>query len=481
MATIHDLTTYLGQADGPLEAVVEMFPDMVFVVDREERVRHLNKLAARSMGGAPEQFIGRTQAELFPPAMAERHSRFIQQVFRTGEIVETETHQEFQATSLWIDSRLVPLKASGGQVMAVVGFIRDVSARVRAQESVAVREAYLRSMLDNFPFLVWLKDVDSRFLAVNETFARASGRKRPADVAGLTDFDVWPAELAQRYVEDDRAVMATHRQKYVEETIVSEGVSRWFETFKTAVLDQQGRVLGTTGFARDITQRQQVEAQLRAQREQLRALAAHVESVREEERVRISREIHDELGQALTCMSMDLAFLEKQLPQENAKAAARISALATLLKETVQTVRRISAELRPSILDDLGLAAAVEWLGHDFAARTGIECAVSVPNLVEISAERGTIVFRMCQEALTNVARHAGAHHVSIDLLENGAALTLEVRDNGRGITEEEVHRPGSLGLLGMRERAALLGGSATVQGTPGQGTVVTVHVPLKL
>jgi signal transduction histidine kinase len=238
-------------------------------------------------------------------------------------------------------------------------------------------------------------------------------------------------------------------------------------------------VLGTTGFARDITERQRLQEELRAQREQLRALAAHVESVREEERVRIAREIHDELGQALTCMSMDLAFLDKQLPKENTQAAARVSALATLVKETVNTVRRISAELRPSILDDLGLGAAVEWLAHDFETRTGIDCAVSVPGTITMSTERSTVVFRICQEALTNVARHANASHVSIDVIEAGDTLTLEVHDNGRGISEEEIRRADSLGLLGMRERAALLGGVAEVKGDAGHGTSVTVHVPL--
>ena len=481
MATIHDLTKYLGQADGPMAAVVEIFPDMVFVVDQEERVLHINNLAARSLGGTPEQFISRKQDTLFAPPLGERHSRFIQKVFRTGEIIVTETHQELHDAPLWIDARLVPLKAADGEVRAVVGIIRDVSARVQAQESLAVREAYLRAMLDNFPFLVWLKDVDGRFLAVNQAFAQACGRARSGDVVGLTDFDVWPKDLAQRYVDDDRSVMASHEQKYAEEPIFTQGASRWFETFKTPVLDKRGKVLGTTGFSRDITDRQRLDKELHAQREQLRALAAHVESVREEERVRIAREIHDELGQALTCMSMDLAFLDKQLPQRNPEAAARISALATLVKETVKTVRRISSELRPSILDDLGLGAAMEWLGHDFATRTGIDCAVSVPSNVSIAAERGTVVFRMCQEALTNVARHAGASHVSIDLMiDLDDCLTLEVSDNGRGITDEEVHRPDSLGLLGMRERAALLGGVAEVKGKPGQGTTVTVRVPLQ-
>jgi hypothetical protein len=481
MATIHDLTESLDKRDGSLGAVLEIFPDMVFVVDQQECILHINALAARTLGGTPAEFVGRKLNTLFPPAMAERHSGFIQQVFRTGEIVVTETHQELPETPVWIDARLVPLKAADGEVRAVVGIIRDVSVRVQAQEALAEREAYLRGMLDNFPFLVWLKDVEGRFLAVNETFARACGRVRSGDVVGLTDFDVWPKELAQRYVDDDRSVMATRKQKDVEEPISILGASPWFETFKTPVLDKRGNVLGTTGFSRDITERQRLGEQLRAQREQLRALAAHVESVREEERVRIAREIHDELGQALTCMSMDLAFLDKQLPKDNPQAALRVSALATLVKETVKTVRRISSELRPSILDDLGLGAAVEWLAHDFSTRTSIDCAVSVPSNVLVAPDRGTVVFRICQEALTNVARHAGATHVSIDLMiDEDGFLALEVCDNGRGITEEEIRRPDSLGLLGMRERAAMLGGVVEVKGTPGEGTTVTVRVPLQ-
>jgi PAS domain S-box-containing protein len=480
MANIHDLTKYLGQPDGPLAAVVEMFPDMFFVVGRDERILHINTLAARSLGGTPDQFIGREQHTLFASHLGARHSQFIQQVFRTGETIVTETHQELHNAPVWIDSRLVPLKAPNGEVRAVAGIIRDVTVRVRAQESLAVREAYLRAMLDNFPFLVWLKDVDGHFLAVNEAFARSCGRSQAADVVGLTDFDVWPRDLAQRYVDDDLGVMTRRKQKDVEEPIFTEGAPRWFETFKTPVLDKRGQVLGTTGFARDITERQRLDEELRAQREQLRALAAHVESVREEERVRIAREIHDELGQALTCMSMDLAFLDKQLPKEDAQAAARVATLATLVKETVTTVRRISSELRPSILDDLGLGAAVEWLAHDFETRTGIDCAVSVPSTITISTERATVVFRICQEALTNVARHAHASRVSIDLIEAGDSLTLEVHDNGRGITDQEIHRPDSLGLLGMRERAALLGGAAEVTGSAGHGTSVTVRVPLE-
>jgi two-component system, NarL family, sensor histidine kinase UhpB len=481
MATNQDLTQYLGQPEGPLAAMIEMMPDMVFVVDPDERILHLNTMAAQIVGGTPAQLIGRKQESLFPPALARQQSFLIQQVFCTGEVVQTESQHELHSRALWIDSRLVPLTSADGRVAAVMGIIRDVSERVTTRESLSVREAFLRAMLDNFPFMVWLKDISGRFMAVNQAFVKTCGRSRASEVIGLTDFDLYPRELAQRYVDDDRSVMESKKQKELEEPVVIHGTSRWCETFKTPILDQNGKVLGTTGFARDITERQRLDKELRAQREQLRALAAHVESVREDERVRIAREIHDELGQSLTCMSMDLAFLERQLPkgQGSEQATARVAALAEMIKETVQTVRRISSELRPSILDDLGLAAGLEWLGRDFETRTGLRCAVSVPNNIEISPERGIAVFRMCQEALTNVARHANATHVSIDLVEADGQLTLEVRDNGRGISPQELQGHASFGLLGMRERATLLGGTATITGQPGKGTSVEVQVPV--
>jgi PAS domain S-box-containing protein len=482
MAAIHDLTQYLGQPEGPVAAMIEMLPDMVFVVDPDERILHLNTIAARSMGSTPEELIGWKQGSLFPPELAQRHSNLIQQVFRTGQVVQTESQQDLHSRVLWIDSRLVPMKAADGRVAAVLGIVRDVSERVSTRESLSVREAFLRAMLDNFPFMVWLKDTNGRFMAINQAFVRACGRLHASEVIGRTDFDLYPPDLAQRYVDDDRSVMDSKKQKDVEEPVVIHGTTRWCETFKTPILDATGKVLGTTGFARDITERQRLHEELRAQREQLRALAAHAESVREDERVRIAREIHDELGQALTCMSMDLAFLEKQLPKgkDSEQSTARVTALTEMIKETVKTVRRISSELRPSILDDLGLAAAVDWLGRDFEARTGLKCAVSVPVNIELPPEKGIVIFRMCQEALTNVARHAKATQVSIDLIEAEGQLTLEVHDNGRGISEKELQSHVAFGLIGMRERAALLGGTCTITGQAGKGTSVVVQVPLK-
>jgi PAS domain S-box-containing protein len=476
---IADIEQLLAHAGHGLASVFEIFPDMVFVVDPEERVLYVNQVAARALGKPPEEVLGHKQGELFQPALAARHSQAIEEVFRTGEAVISENQQDLHLRPVWIDTRLVPFRDHSGAIVAVVGIVRDVTVRRRAQEELSVREAYLRSMLDNFPHMIWFKNTDGKFEIVNQVFATTAGKSTPAELVGLDDFAVWPHDLAARYEADDKLVMATRQQKFVEEEIWDREEKRWHETFKSPVLDAQGKVIGTTGFARDITQRKELQEEQRRSREQMRALAAHVESVREKERVRISREIHDELGQSLTCMGMDLAFLDKQLDPGNKEASVRVARLVELVKDTIRSVRRISSELRPSILDDLGLGAAIEWLAHDFEARTSVACSVVVPEDLVLPSDLATPLFRVCQEALTNVTRHAGATRVSIQLESSEGWLLLRVQDNGRGITEEEIRRQGSLGLLGMKERVTLAGGTLDMKGEAGVGTTLTIQIPL--
>ena len=479
MMDIAHIDHLLAQTGLGPASVFEILPDMVFVVDQEEHVLFVNHVGARALGRRPDQFLGKKQSEFFTAELGARHSAAIQHVFQTGETLVAENQQDLHLHAVWIDTRLVPLRNPVGDIVAVVGIVRDVSERRKALDGLALREAYLRGMLDNFPYLVWFKNTEGKFQIVNQTFADAAGKAKPGDLLGLDDFDVWPHELATRYVADDNEVMRTHEKKLVEEEIRMHGENRWVETFKSPVVDAEGRLLGTTGLARDITLRRQLQDEQRRSREQLRALAAHVESVREQERVRIAREIHDELGQSLTCMGMDLAFLDRQIDPENKEAAARVAALVELVKDTIRCVRRISSELRPSILDDLGLGAAIEWLAHDFEGRTQIACSVEVPEDLSLPFDLATPLFRVCQEALTNVTRHASASHVSIRLTCLDGEISLVVKDDGRGITEEEIKRHGSLGLLGMKERVAILGGTLDVQGRSGEGTTVSIRIPL--
>jgi PAS domain S-box-containing protein len=228
------------------------------------------------------------------------------------------------------------------------------------------------------------------------------------------------------------------------------------------------------------------EEQLRSSREQLLALSGYLISVREEERTRIAREIHDELGQALTGLKMDLARVESRLSGTGNEVQLpllleRLRSMATLVDTTIQSVRRIATDLRPGILDNFGLVAAIEWQAQEFQNRTGIRCTfTSTLENINLDQDRCTAVFRILQEALTNVARHAGATRATISLHKAAAHLILEVTDNGKGITESDLSKPKSFGLLGMRERAALLGGELHTNGVQGKGTTLTVWIPFE-
>jgi signal transduction histidine kinase len=248
---------------------------------------------------------------------------------------------------------------------------------------------------------------------------------------------------------------------------------------------QSGEFLSTLCTLRDITERKRAEEQLHATSEQLRVLSARLRSAREEEAVRIARALHDELGSALTSLKWDLEEIENTSAIAGSQGSlsvlrAKIATMTSQIDDTINTVRRIASELRPQILDDLGLAAAIEWQAQQFQARTGIICRVDA--LVDndgVSQEQATAIFRIFQEALTNILRHAQATRVNVTIAEEEGAYVVEVQDNGRGITEEERTGSRSLGLLGIRERAQLIGGTIDLTGLAGKGTVLTVRVPL--
>ena len=228
------------------------------------------------------------------------------------------------------------------------------------------------------------------------------------------------------------------------------------------------------------SERRRAQDQLRESHERLRALSIHLQAIREEERTRIAREVHDELGQALTSCKLDVSWIASRLPRELKPLQERARALSTHIDSTIQMVRRISAELRPGVLDHLGLSAALEWQANEFQNRTGIRCDVHSELGDELLDQQlSTTLFRIFQETLTNVIRHAGATQVRVFLRRAAGALTLEVIDNGRGISTAQVANPSSMGLLGMRERAALLGGVFQISRLPrAQGTRVRVSIP---
>jgi len=230
----------------------------------------------------------------------------------------------------------------------------------------------------------------------------------------------------------------------------------------------------------DITAQKKAQEELERSQQDLRNLSAHLQSVREEESTRVARKIHDELGQSLTALQMDLSWLENRLPDSSKNIREKTQSMSELVDATIESVHKITMELRPSLLDDLGLPAAIEWQAGDFQKRSGIRCQANIHcNVDMIGKNLATSIFRIFQETLTNIARHSKATQCKVALIEKGKELCLEVTDNGVGITQWQIEDPQSFGMIGMRERAHLWGGTVHVRNIKPSGTMVRVIIPL--
>ncbi|RBA25225.1 PAS domain-containing sensor histidine kinase [Herminiimonas fonticola] len=340
-----------------------------------------------------------------------------------------------------------------------------------------------KAILNNIPDQAWLKDRDSRYILVNDAFMAAC-RLPENKIIGKTPVDVWPAEWGHEYLDTDRRVMEQgERLRYEEQRHAEDGSLRWYDTIKTPIRNDAGEVIGTTGISRDITDRKLAEQELLASRTQLRELSAYLQTVREEERTRISRELHDELGQSLTAIRIGLDVLETQHELQDKDWLNNLQGLKQIADSTVESVQRIAADLRPSILDELGLPSAIDWLLESFSERSKVVYELILPpSTLAFTRDISTAIFRIVQEALTNVSRHSHATLVVVDLKETKDFITLKITDNGQGIPVgmnlKRGSRENGLGLVGMRERAIMLGGKLKIQSRAGAGTSIEVRIP---
>lgn len=258
------------------------------------------------------------------------------------------------------------------------------------------------------------------------------------------------------------------------------GKTVYLEMSGTPLFARTGDLIGFRGINRDITIRRTLEAELRASHEKLKALTAKLEDVREEERTHISRELHDELGQVLTGLKIDLTWLAKRIPEEQRPLLDKANLMRGQIDSIIEYIRRIATQLRPKLLDDFGFVEAIEWVISDFRERTAIRCRFR-SNLqhMNIDPKASTIVFRIIQETLTNIMRHSGASSVTIYMKKTSTHLNIEVKDNGIGINENDMKATRSLGILGMRERVSILNGTMTIEGAPGKGTRIKISIPV--
>ena len=359
-------------------------------------------------------------------------------------------------------------------------------ALVRAIQRRALREAETRyqHLFNRLPVGLFCAAPDGRITDANPAMVEMLGYPNretllPANARRLF------ANASQRR----RWVAAAQRSGNIEQFELElrryDGKLIWTEINARAVNDDRGRTQHWHGSAEDITARKRAEEVLRDSREQLRALAAYLQSVREKERTRVARKVQGEVGQALAGLKTELAWLEGKLTQGLGPASLslvleRLKALPEAVAAMLATVERITTELRPTVLDDLGLEAAIAWQIREFEQRTGIKCIFdSKVGKAKLDPDRAAAVFRIFQETLTNIVRHAKATEASIHLRREGDKLVLEVQNNGRGVAGRENSGTRSLDVLGIRERATSLHGEVNIVSGQGSGTLVGVRVPL--
>jgi len=354
----------------------------------------------------------------------------------------------------------------------------DISKRKQAEAALKESEARFRSLFENSLMGISVAGIDGHLVQANLAYAQMYGYKNPEEMlTEITNVGMLYANPVER-----KEVLRILRRKGFMEAREVEAVrrdgSRFFVLVSACeIRDSEGKLLYNQAIHIDVTDRRRTEEEIKKSKELLEKLYQHLNEIREEERALISREIHDELGQSMTALKLDLNWMHKYL-NTNPEAVTKLESMIELVSNTIKDVQRISSDLRPGILDDLGLAAAIEWYSEEFEKRTGIKCSLSLDDSILGDPQKDLVFFRVLQEALTNVIRHAKASSVSIKLCKSGSGTAMTVLDNGIGIIPEKAESGKSLGLIGMRERVRQFGGKIDIVSKKGQGTKLTIFIP---
>lgn len=496
MAMIHDITErkraaeleLLRQREQEFRSLAENAPDAIARYDRECRVRYMNAHLLASLGVtadfAARELMGRTPSERYPDGSFDAYEVALKLTVESGlekecEVVLPDTGDGVRYHLI----RMVPERNVHGEVVGLLAIGRDITDRRRVEELLRKREAEFRTLAENSPDPIFRYAPDGRRLYLSPAVESMSGKSResllehtPCDAQLVSSAD------AEKMLNCIRRVVETGQPAETEVAFVApDGRARHFHNRYAPEWSPDGKIASVLCFSRDVTERKRAEDRLAEAYDSLREMAHYLETVREEEQKRIARELHDEMGGVLAALNMNVARLEARLPAELPHLRTEVGSMAALVVAAIQTMRHTVAKLRPSILDDVGLATAIEHYVQEFQHHTGIECTLLNALYQEettLSRDRSATVFRILQESLTNVAKHAQANKVTIVLTEMSESLVLMVKDNGKGF-DPNVRGEESFGLRGIRERAFMVGGKVKIRSALGKGTTVRVSVPM--
>ena len=463
------------------EALLRLFvkhtPAAIAMFDTEMRYIQVSDRFLTDYDLEGQDLVGKSHYEVFPDLperWREAHRRILAGAV---ERCDEESYTASDGSLGWLQWESLPWRKVDGEIGGLILFTQVITARKRAEEALRASEERFAKIFHLSPFRMGILRIkDGIILEVNNTWIREIGFSRP-EVINQSIFKFGPL-MKDDVVEKIRQYLKTPKPYITMEVSLFSKDGREVIANTSAVMFELDGEPCYLWVADDITKRKQAE-------EALRALSARLRSAREEEGTRIAREIHDELGGILTGLKWDLEKIDNTLNtfgdcSELPIIRKRISGMTSQIETTISTVRRIASELRPGVLDDLGLIAAIEWQIDQFQLRSGLKCHwTTKTSEIEVSREKATAVFRILQEILTNVLRHAHATNLYVKVVRSKNYFEVEVKDDGQGITESQIMNSQSLGLLGMRERALLVGGEVRIAGKQGSGTTVVVRVPL--
>jgi PAS domain S-box-containing protein len=485
------------QSEARLAAILDSAMDAIITVDEAQRIVLFNRAAEVLFGCPRSEALGSSLDRFLPERFRAAHHAHVEHFGRTG----VTSRKMGETATLWAlraDGREFPIEASISQAMEgdqrlFTVILRDITRRLQAQAeaerlqgTIDAAQARLAAIVDSAMDAVITVDEAQNIVLFNRAAEQVFGARREEVIGtGLERF--LPARFrgAHRgHIEAFGRTGVTSRRMGDVTTLWALRAGRDEQEFPIEASISQAMEGGKhyyTVILRDITLRKQAEDELRRRQQELRELSARVLEAREDEKTRIARELHDELGQLLTALKMDLGWLRERLPAP--ELAQKAADMGELLDKTVSSTRRISQDLRPLMLDDLGLADAAQWLVEDFAKRSGVKCDIRVPAEADFSALSkavSTAAYRALQESLTNIGRHSGAKSAWILLEMDEDGLHIEVEDDGRGIAPEDLAKTRSLGLKGMRERMTHVGGTLEISRAPRGGTRLRLRVPLQ-
>jgi PAS domain S-box-containing protein len=398
---------------------------------------------------------------------------------------EVDAYFEFQiihksGETRWINQRNAPIwdEDGGGVLIAIQGMVSDITERKRAELELQQQKAFIRQVIDANPNQIFVKDAKGNFLMGNQSLADSYGMTTNQLIGkNQSELNHFPEEV-EKYLDADCKVIKEGREiRLVEPCTLPDGERRWFLTIKKPLTMPDGQ-LSVLCIAMDITEQKLSEIQLAESYRKLQRLSLHLENVRADERARIALNLHDEMGATLVAIKMSIAWLATRLPTEAPLLSAEVARITELVAGGIQTMHQIVMQLRPNLLGDVGLAAAIRDYVKKFSQHTNIKCKLVLPvDEFSLGVDQSLTLFRILQESLNNVAKHAQASRVEIVFTAREDSISMAVKDNGIGF-DTNARNEQSLGLLGIRERALMVGGKARISSTAGKGTRVTVSIP---